>query len=505
MKKIIIVLSTLVLFSSALAAKPVGESQAVGPEMMLGTAAHYVDTIFTNASASLKLVASTPEAKRGDWKGIKPYLEQISEKLPGVYSFILPNGDYYTLDKDFTNLNLSNREYFKPLFAGNPVKSFPIFSRSTGKKSIFIAEPIVVNGKVTGALGISIFLDALNAKLNKDFDLPLDYTWYVLNAKGNTILDKESDFIFMNPLTQGSDSLRKAVTEALKNDSGKMQYQLDREKHAYYQKLSNRDWWMFLAKQEGKIQTPPKLKLTLERFVPELQNKLNQIDASMAKEMKQSNVKVENESEIRKLLSAVFDANPTVVDAAYADKKGILRYIEPRDYKNFEGSDISSQEHIIAMRENPQPLFSSGFMSVEDFLSVVIARPLYDNGKQFFGSITLLLRPELFITPMIKKSTVPEDYELWIMQTDGMIIYDQDKKEIGKMLFSDPMYEEYKSLLQLGKTIVSAPEGEGSYIFLSPGLQEKAIKNVIWKTVKLHDREWRVILAYRPYESKEQN
>ncbi|MDM5270901.1 cache domain-containing protein [Sulfurovum sp. zt1-1] len=501
MKKIIIVLSTLVFLSSAWAAKPVEEPQTVGPEIMLGTATHYVDTIFTNASALLKLVASTPEAERGDWKGIKPYLGQISEKLPGVYSYILPNGDYYTLDRDFTNLNLSNRGYFKSLFTGNAVNSFPIFSRSTGKKSIFIAEPIIVNGKVTGALGISIFLDELNAKLNKDFDLPLDYTWYVLNAKGNTILDKESDFIFMNPLTQGSDSLRKAVTEALKNDSGKMQYQLDREKLAYYQKLSHLDWWMFFAKQEGeKTQTSPKLKLTLERFVPELQNQLNLIDASIAKQIEQSNVKVEKESEIRKLLSAVLDANPNVVDAAYADKKGILRYIEPRDYKNFEGSDISSQEHIIAMRKNPQPLFSSGFMSVEDFLSMVVARPLYDNKKQFIGSITVLIRPELFITPMINKSTVPEDYELWIMQTDGMIIYDQDKEEIGKMIFSDPMYEGYETLLKLGKNIVAAPEGEGSYIFLSPGLKEKAIKNVIWKTVKLHDREWRVILAYRPYE-----
>jgi branched-chain amino acid transport system substrate-binding protein len=95
---------------------------------------------------------------------------------------------------------------------------------------------------------------------------------------------------------------------------------------------------------------------------------------------------------------------------------------------------------------------------------------------------------------------VPKDYEVWIMQTDGMIIYDLDKEEIGKILFSDPIYKDYGSLLKLGKKIAAAPEGEGSYIFLSPGLKEKVIKDVIWKTVKLHDREWRVVLAYRPYE-----
>lgn len=501
MKKIIIVLLTLGLLNVVWAGEKVDEPKHVDPKMMMGAATHYVDTIFSNALASLNLIASTPEAQRGDWKGIREYLVQLKEKLPGVYCFILPNGDYYTLDRDFTNLNLSNRGYFKSLFVGNNVKGFPIYSRSTGKKSVFVAVPIVVNGKVISALGISIFLDELNRRVNKDFDLPPHYTWYVLNEEGNTILDKDRDFIFMNPLIQGSDSLRKVVKTALKKESGMMHYKLDGERQAYYQKLPNLEWWMFFASIEGeKIQTPQKLKLTLERFVPELQGQLNKIDQSIAKQIEQGDLNVRNESEVRKLLHTILDVNPNIVDAAFIDSQGILRQIEPSDYKNFEGSDISSQEHIITMRKTPQPLLSGGFMSVEDFLSMVIARPLYDNNKQYVGSISTLIRPELFITPMISKSMVPKDFELWIMQTDGMIIYDFDKEEIGKMLFNDPLYKGYDNLLKLGKKIAAASEGEGSYIFLAPGLKDKVIKNVIWKTVKLHNREWRVVLAYRPYE-----
>ena len=164
--------------SSVGMAQPAKPLQQNDLEMSVSMASHYLDAIFEDTMVSLTLIASTPQAKKGEWEALKPYLLQLKKKLPGVYSYILPNGDYYTLERDFTNLNLSNRDYFLSLFAGKPVKGFPIYSRSTGKKSIFIAVPILNNGKTVGALGISVFLDVLNTRLNHDFNLPLHYTWY---------------------------------------------------------------------------------------------------------------------------------------------------------------------------------------------------------------------------------------------------------------------------------------------------------------------------------------
>ena len=501
MKTIISALLTFILVSSVWAETPREPEQTAGLKTTLNVATHYLDTVVVNALASLELVASTPEVKSGDWNGIKPYLKQLEPELPGVYFFVLPNGNYYTVAQDYTNLNLSDRAYFKPLFAGNPVKGFPVYSRSTGKKSILVAVPIVVDNKVIGALGTSIFLDELHAKLNRDFALPQNYTWYVLNSEGNTLLHKDSNFIFMNPLMQGSKSLREAVSKALKSESGTMQYKLGRIRHTHYRKLPNIDWWMFLAKIEGaKTETPPQLKLSLERFVPDLQHSLDQIDGSLVKWIEKSKLNVEKENEVRELLSAILDENLNIIEASFVDSNGFLRHIEPRDYKNFENVDISSQEHMIAMRKNPMPIFSSGFTAVEGFLAMVVAHPLYDDKKNFVGSINLLIRPELMIDSLLKKNTIPDDYELWMMQSDGMIIYDQDKEELGKMLFSDPIYAGYESLLKLGKKIAAAPAGKGSYIFFAPEHKEKVIKNAVWQTVRLHNREWRVVLAYRPYE-----
>ena len=504
MKKVISALFIFILASSSWAAEATQNLQRAVPKTTLNAASNYLDSVLMNTLASLELIASTPEAKNGDWKGIKRYLKQLKAVMPGVYFYVLPDGNYYSVALDYTNLNLSNRGYFKSLFSGNPVMGFPIYSRSSGKKSTLMAAPIITkDGKVTGALGASLFLDELHDKLNREFALPDEYTWFVLNSEGTMMLDNDSDFIFMNALKQGSESLHDAVSEALKMESGPMQYKLDSLRHGYYQKLPNMEWWMFLAKIEGtKAATPPQLKLSLNRFVPDLQSRLNRIDESLEVLIEKSRVDVKKESEIRGLLNALLDENSDIVEASFVDATGVMRQIEPSEYKNFENTDISSQEHVKAMLKKPEPLLSSGFTAVEHFTAVVVSRPLYDSKKVFSGSINLLIRPELLVESLLKKTSIPDDYELWVMQTDGMIIYDQDSNEIGRMIFSDPIYAEYGNLLKLSKKIVAAPGGEGSYIYLAPESNEKAIKDAIWQSVRLHNREWRVVLAYRPYEKR---
>jgi hypothetical protein len=504
MKKNILGLLMLLLVGPVWAMKPETGSPSDDLQSSLNVASYYLDSVFRNTQTGLELISSTPEAGRGDWNGIKRYLRSLKAELPGVYFYVVPGGGYSTVTGGDTNLNLSDRAYFKSLFAGNAIKGFPIYSRSTGKKSALVAVPIYTDGKVTGALGASVFLDELNKKLRQIFSLPQDYTWFVLDSKGNTMLDKDSDYIFMNALTQGSKSLQKAVSQALKNESGSVRYELGEIRRGYYKKLPHMDWRLFLVKVEQEVTpTPPQLRLSLERFVPDLQHKLDRIGNSIAETIGKSHVGAIKESDVRKLLQTIFNKNTDVINAGFVNASGILRYLEPRDYRNFENADISSQEHVVAMQKDPRPTLSGAFKAVEDFLAVVVAYPLFDNEKQYMGAVTILIRPELFIDALLKKSTIPENYELWVMQPDnGMIIYDQDREEIGRMLFTDPLYRDYRSLLELGREIAAHPSGQGSYVFFAPGLKEKVIKKAVWQTVRLYNREWRVVLVRRPYEKR---
>ena len=496
MRRIIGTLLVLALLFSGCTVK----SDAPVTESTVSMASAHLDKIFMNTLTSLEMVASTSEAQSRDWKVIKPYLKKLSEELPGVYFFVLPDGNYYSVTKDYTNLNLSNRSYFKPLFEGNPVIAHPLYSRSTGKQSALMATPIMKDNKVIAAIGASVFLNDLHVEMNRDLDLPANYLWYVLDADGNTMLKDEGDFIFINAMEKGSQSLQDALAVALKQESGMFTYEMAGQKTAHYKKLKHLNWWLMIAKREGKIvEHAEKLTLSLDRFVPELKGSLHKIDGSLAKCIKEANTDWTSAKEIRKLLVNILKNNRDIVESNFITLGGILRYIEPADYRNFENADISMQDHVIALRQHPQAEFSSGFMAVEGFLAVDLAYPVYDKYGKLFGSVSVLVRPELLIKPLLKKCNIPEDYELWIMQTDGMIIYDGDPNEIGKMLFSDPAYAKYESLLALGKKIVAKPEGEGSYVYLAPDSDEKAIKEAIWKTIKIHDREWRVVLGYRPY------
>jgi hypothetical protein len=510
MKRILVILSLCLIFQPAgilRAEKPSANPRYMPMESVLHTASHSLDSLLMNTLASLELTAMTPEAKSGEWKGVKPYLAKLEQRLAGVYFFVRPDGNYFSVDKDYTNLNISNRSYFKALFAGNQVRGDSIYSRSTGRKSAVMASPIAVDGKVVGALGASVYLDDLHLRLNREMALPEGYTWFVVNAEGQTMLDRDADFIFMNALTQGSASLKDGIAKALKTHEGRMQYELGGVvRHAVYQKLQSLDWWMILARIEGgEVLPPAKLELSLAQFVPQLQGALNRIDVTLSRTLGKKRGGMKNEADIRKVLADVINEEPAVITASYIDPKGTLRYIEPGEYKNVEGSDISSQEHVIGMTKKPGPIFSAGFRAVEGFEAVVIAHPVSGAEKGYQGSINLILRPEFIVQPLLKNLHVPPEYELWIMQTDGRIIYDPDSDEMGRMLFSDPLYADYESLKKLGKKIAANPSGVGEYIFQAPGGKEKVIKVASWDTVRLHNRDWRVVLTSRPYEKKSSN
>ena len=89
---------------------------------------------------------------------------------------------------------------------------------------------------------------------------------------------------------------------------------------------------MFLAKMEGaKASTPPQLRLSLDRFVPDLQSRLNSIDESLAALIEQSRVDVKKESEVRRLLNALLDENSDIVEASFIDAKGVMSKVEPQE------------------------------------------------------------------------------------------------------------------------------------------------------------------------------
>ena len=184
-----------------------------------------------------------------------------------------------------------------------------------------------------------------------------------------------------------------------------------------------------------------------------------------------------------------------IVEASFVDLAGRIQFIEPREYKNYEGEDISSQDHVAQLRKYKKPVFSGGFESVEGFTAVSIAYPVFEGKSKLKGSISLLLNPVFMVEAILKDINIPASHELCIMEPGGLLIYDQDNEEIGKNLFTDPIFKDYESLLKLGKSMASEESGEGDYVFQSAGHKDKVLKKTQWTTVKLLDQAWRIVIS----------
>jgi len=204
-----------------------------------------VDNIFATELLRLKSIALETEVQKGDWEFIKAALiSEESERIPSLYWYALPDGSYYTSEKDKVDADLSNREYFPDLLAGKEVVGFPIVGKTSGKKSIVVAVPILKEEKITGILGTSIYLDELWDLLKEKIMISEKYDLYAVSENGTTMFDLETkDHLLDNVLEQTSESLVDAIKTIVSSDSGKVVYVWNgKDKTAVYRKSPLTGW-----------------------------------------------------------------------------------------------------------------------------------------------------------------------------------------------------------------------------------------------------------------------
>ena len=80
------------------------------------------------------------------------------------------------------------------------------------------------------------------------------------------------------------------------------------------------------------------------------------------------------------------------------------------------------------------------------------------------------------------------------MQPDGILLYDDNPKEIGKNVFTDPLYKPYPDLIKLAEKISKRRRGKGTYTFLDTDGKKEIKKLAIWGTVGIYGTRWKIVL-----------
>jgi hypothetical protein len=193
--------------------------------------------------------------------------------------------------------------------------------------------------------------------------------------------------------------------------------------------------------------------------------------------------------ELKRLFS---DSPEFVLDYALVSPAGILEIIEPPAYYPSEGSDISGQAHFNKLFSEKTPVLSATFLAVEGFYAAVDGHPVIKN-NQVSGALTALFFPHQLLDPIIDPLILNQDFEIWMMEKGGTLIWDQDIPDIGRNLFTDPYYDPFPNLKIALEKIVAEEYGETTYSFFQAGTSIEVVKRAHWVTFSHHGQEWKIV------------
>lgn len=241
------ILALVSLPTCARSAGAVEDSFTLDARVTLRAYTAIVESHFEGVLGSAQTLAATRDVQSGDWERIKGPLAVYARGTPTAAAvwFMRPDGSYYTLEKGLTDQNVKDRPYFPHLMSGQDVEGDLVVSRSTGRKSVVIGAPVMKNGKVIGALGVSIAVEKLAAMIDARLKLPPDIVFYALDAQGRSALHRDSKLMFAFPSEMGSATLSDAVKEMLSKPEGVVRYEFRGSTRVVAFEASKPTGWVF--------------------------------------------------------------------------------------------------------------------------------------------------------------------------------------------------------------------------------------------------------------------
>ena len=217
-----------------------------------------VEARLSGVLTGTRALAATGEVRAGDWAGMRGPLMALADTVEdgAAVWFARPDGSYFTVEKGPTGESLRDRAYFPDLLAGRDVVGSLVISKSTGQRSVIVASPVLVDGKVTGAVGVSLDAARLAASLDRAIRFPPDVVVYALDREGRTALHRAGELIFVFPSDVGSPTLGDAVKTMLSKPEGVVEYQYaGSDRTAVFERSELTGWVFVLGKSH-----PPAVK-----------------------------------------------------------------------------------------------------------------------------------------------------------------------------------------------------------------------------------------------------
>ena len=150
---------------------------------------------------SMHVMTASANLQTGDWNQMETLLAQFEEsELSYNAWFLMTDGSYYKVGSGLATSNLSDRDYYTQVMAGETTLGDLLVSRSTGRKSMILTAPIYNGPSVIGALGVTLYLDDFSTLLNDQLLLPEGVGFYAYRNEDPTICMHANSDLLLEPL-----------------------------------------------------------------------------------------------------------------------------------------------------------------------------------------------------------------------------------------------------------------------------------------------------------------
>lgn len=204
---------------------------------------------------TLRVIADSAEAKSAKEAQFKHLLMRLSDTLStdATAWFVFPDGSYFATEAaGMTDQNLKDRPYFSGLMSGKESFGDLVISKSTGHRSVIIAVPVSNEGKVIGAVGVSLRVRLLSELVDQHMALPATSYFYALERDTRIALHRKAERMFQTPSDVGDEALGEEFKNVLKQDRGTFEYTLQGKRiSAIYERSPALGWYFFIAKEVG--------------------------------------------------------------------------------------------------------------------------------------------------------------------------------------------------------------------------------------------------------------
>lgn len=250
-----------------------------------------------------------------------------------------------------------------------------------------------------------------------------------------------------------------------------------------------------LAGAPAALADPTGLNLALTTAQEKIQQALDDMDRLLDRAAMRLHATSPDAEKARLVLEEVFFGSPHGLDLLFIDPDGVVRLAVPDRYRGLEGTSLAGQPQVKRLFETSQPVLGPVIQAVEGFQAVALQHPVVDANGRVVGALSLLFKPGSLLGKVMDPMMSGLPGDCWVIDTNGLILFDPDPEEIGRELFTDPLYQPFGELLALGRRIAATAGGEGEYRFLGKGLERAVTKRARWATVGLHGVYWRVVMT----------